>query len=283
MGFKQFLREEVTKGLDETYRAETWAQDKPGRAYYDVHISNIERHETAAATFRKWLGQGGLRILESGCGTGRWMAYFDQLGNTSFGVDDSWGPLAAAREHDPDMNLVRANALTTPFKNGSFDAAFSSYVAEHFEDGPETLFREIHRTLKPGGLFFVVVPFNNTFRRVLVNPALRVLYFIWRLRKKRLGFTEFRYAREEMDGFLTRAGFEILEVLPDDFIPPWSKGLFVDLCDVGCFFNYYPKPLFHFGRMGRLVAAAVRGLGVWHSCEGIFYIAAAGRSSAGEG
>src|SRR5215468_74077 len=229
MSFKQYLVAEVVKGLDETYSIEGWEKDHPGRAYYDLHISTIEKHERAAATFREYLGTGGRRILESGCGTGRWMAYFEKLGNRAFGLDDSWGPLRVARAHDPDMNLVRANALQAPFRTDSFDAAFSSYVAEHFEEGPEPLFREIHRMLKPNGLFLVVVPFNNTFRRLVVNPSLRMFYALWRLRGKELGFTEFRYTREEMDGFLRRSNFVIERVVPDDYFLPWSKGLFVDL------------------------------------------------------
>ena len=67
-------------------------------------------------SFRRYLGEGGLKILESGCGTGRWMAYFEKLGNRAYGVDDSWGPLRLAREHDPDMRLVRSNALAHPVR-----------------------------------------------------------------------------------------------------------------------------------------------------------------------
>src|SRR5207253_11055488 len=186
MSFKQYLREEITKGLDETYTEEHWARDHPGKAYYDVHLSTIERHELATPICREFPGGGGLRVLKSGCGTGRWMAFFEKLGNRAFGVDDSRGPLAVAREHDPDMNLVRSDALRSPFRDDSFDAAFSSYVAEHFEEGPEVLFREIHRVLKPNGLFLVVVPFNNTFRRLVVNPSLRMFYALWRLRGKDL-------------------------------------------------------------------------------------------------
>src|SRR5439155_21987869 len=203
MSFKQYLREEITKGLDETYTEEHWARDHPGKAYYDVHLSTIERHEMATPIFREFLGGGGLRVLESGCGTGRWMAFFEKLGNTAFGIDDSAGPLRVAREHDPGMNLARANVLFSPFRANSFDAAFSSYVAEHFEEGPEVLFREIHRVLKPNGLFFVVVPFNNAFRRFVVNPTLRLFYALWKLRGKELGLTEFRYRKGEMGGFLT--------------------------------------------------------------------------------
>jgi SAM-dependent methyltransferase len=264
MSFKQYLKAEIAKGLDETYVLEEWAKDHPGRSYYDVHLSTIERHETATPIFRRHLGRGGLRILESGCGTGRWMAFFETLGNRAFGLDDSPGPLGVARTHDPDMPLV-------------FDAAFSSYVAEHFEEGPEALFREIHRVLKPGGLFFVVVPHDNTFRRSVVDPALRVLYAVWKLRRLGLGFTEFRYRKAEMDGFLARTNFEVLEVLPDDYRLPWSKGLFVDLCDVGSFFNYEPKPPYEFGPAGRFVARALQRFGLWHSSGGLFYVARAAK------
>jgi ubiquinone/menaquinone biosynthesis C-methylase UbiE len=275
MSFKQYLREEITRGLDETYREEHWAKDFPGKAYFDVHLSTIEEHERAAATFREYLGAGGMRILESGCGTGRWMAYFEKLNNRAVGVDDSWGPLRVAREHDPDMRLVRGNVLHKPFLKDSFDAVFSSYVAEHFPEGPEALFREIHRVLKPNGLFFVVVPFNNVFRRLVVNPTLRLFYALWRLQGRPLGFTEFRYSKAEMDGFLARSGFEVVRVLPDDYFLPWSKGLFVDLCDVGSFVRYEHKPPYEFGRFGTTVVRLIQSVGIWRSCEGIFYVARA--------
>jgi SAM-dependent methyltransferase len=276
MSFKQFLRAEVTAALDETYKVDaSWASEHPGRAYFDVHLSTIENHERATPTFREFVGQGGLRILESGCGSGRWMAFFEKLGNRAFGIDDSWGPLLLARGHDPDMNLIRSDALRSPFRDGTFDAVLSSYVAEHFPEGPEVLFREIHRVLKPGGLFFVVVPFDNTFRRFVVDPMLRALWALWRLRGKGLGFTEFRYTRAEMDGFLERTSFDVVSVRPDDFLDPWFKGLFCDLCDVGCFFGYEPKPPYQFGRFGTAVARFIQRFGIWHSCGGIFYVARA--------
>jgi SAM-dependent methyltransferase len=272
MSFKQYLRSEITAGLDETYTEEGWARETPGKAYYDVHLSTIERHETATPVFREFLGQGGKRILESGCGTGRWMAFWEKLGNRGYGVDDSMGPLRVAHEHDPNMLMARANALQTPYKDDTFDACFSSYVAEHFEQGPEELFREIHRVLKPNALFFVVVPYNNTFRRFVVNPTLRVFYGIWKLRRRGLGFTEFRYSKAEMDGFLRRSGFETIRVVPDDYFLPWSKGLFVDVCDAGSFVHYEHKPPYEFGPFGQRVVRAIQSVGLWHSCAGIFYV-----------
>ena len=276
MSFKQYLRDEVTKGLDETYKADAaWAKNHPGRGYYDVHLSTIEQHEMAAPLFRRYLAKGGLKILESGCGSGRWMAYFDKLGNQAYGVDDSWGPLLLAREHDPDMRLVRSNALVTPYADNTFDAALSAYVAEHFQEGPEVLFREIHRVLKPGGLLFVVVPYNNTFRRFFVNPLLMALWQIWKWRGKGLEFTEFRYIQPEMEGFLRRTDFDIVEVQPDDYFPPWEKGLFCDVCDIGCFFNYAHKPPFEFGPVGRAIAKVLRSVSPWFAAVGIFFVARA--------
>jgi ubiquinone/menaquinone biosynthesis C-methylase UbiE len=272
VSFKQYLIAEVIAGLDETYKVEDWEKEYPGKQYFDLHINTIEEHERATETFRKYLGGGGMKILESGCGSGRWMAYFEKLGNRSYGVDDSPGPLGTARAHDPTMNLTRADALATPLKSDSFDAAFSSYVAEHFEEGPEELFREIHRVLKPGGLFFVVVPYNNTLRRYLINPILMVFWKIWKIMGWGLGFTEFRYTREEMDGFLRRTNFETIEVLPDDYYPPWAKGLFCDVCDLGCFVGYEHKPPYEFGRVGRAINRLIRSFGIWQSCGGIFYV-----------
>lgn len=276
MSFKQYLRAEVVAGLDETYKVDAaWAKDHPGRAYFDVHLATIRDHEMATPLLARYLERRDLRILESGCGSGRWMAFLEALGNRVYGIDDSAAPLRLARAHDPAMKLVRADALTTPFADSSFDAALSSYVAEHFEDGPVALLREIHRVLKPHGLLFVVVPFNNRFRRYVVNPILMALWQVWKWRGKGLGFTEFRYTRAEMEGFLRRAAFAVVEVQPDDFRPPWQKGLFCDLCDIGCFFNYAPKPPYEFGPFGRTVATAIRAVGPWHAAGGIFLVARA--------
>ena len=73
-------------------------------------------------------------------------------------------------------------------------------------------------------------------------------------------------------GFLARTGFETIRVLPDDYFLPWSKGLFVDLCDVGSFVHFEHKPPYEFGKFGTSVVRAIQSVGIWHSCAGIFYV-----------
>ena len=73
MSFKQYLRQEITKGLDETYTEEHWAKSTPGKAYYEVHLSTIEGHEMATPVFREFLGRGGMRskVVAAEMATGR--------------------------------------------------------------------------------------------------------------------------------------------------------------------------------------------------------------------
>jgi SAM-dependent methyltransferase len=229
MPFKQYVRAEIAEHLDETYRFEHWAADLRGREYYDVHVSVIEEHETCVPTLRRVLGGRGLRILESGCGTGRWMAFFERLGHVPIGVDDSAGALGAARAYDGAIRLVRGDIVTSPFRSESFDAVFSSYVAEHFEDGPDDLLREIRRVLKPGGLLILIVPYDNLFRRLWTDRVLQAFYLLSRLRGRPLAFTEHRFSRAELTACVERSGFRIEHVEPDDFRPPWAKGLSLDL------------------------------------------------------
>jgi len=53
---------------------------------------------------------------------------------------------------------IVADASVLPFKDGSVDGLVNIAVLEHVKN-PETMVSEFHRVLKPGGKFFVFVPF----------------------------------------------------------------------------------------------------------------------------
>jgi SAM-dependent methyltransferase len=272
VSFKQYVRSEIAAGLDETYRFESWASGAPGDAYHAIHCAIIEAYETCVPTLRRVLAGGGKRILESGCGTGRWMAYFEQLGHQAYGVDDSAAPLQIAKRRRPQLRLVRGDAVDGPWRAQSFDVVFSAYVAEHFEDGPEPLFREIHRLLKPNGVLVVVVPYDSIFRRLITHRVLELFYLLARLRGQPLAFTEFRYSRADMDGFLQRSGFHIEHVEPDDFRLPWGKGLSLDLGPLVRPRGAEPGS-WHLNWFGRVLARTLNSISPWLSCAGILYVA----------
>ena len=96
----------------------------------------------------------GLDVIDLGCGTGYWCAWFARLGASPVGLDLSEAQLETAaamqREHGIDFPLVHASAENAPFDDASFDLAFSEYGAAIWCD-PYVWIPEAHRLLRPGG------------------------------------------------------------------------------------------------------------------------------------
>jgi ubiquinone/menaquinone biosynthesis C-methylase UbiE len=96
----------------------------------------------------------GAKLLEVGCGTGVWTAFFTQLGFTVVAIDPSEGMLEVAKSKGiTGVTFLKGMAEDLPFSEGHFDAVAAITVLEFVEDLSQTL-EEIHRVLKPGGWFF---------------------------------------------------------------------------------------------------------------------------------
>jgi ubiquinone/menaquinone biosynthesis C-methylase UbiE len=57
---------------------------------------------------------------------------------------------------------VQADAARLPFRSAAFDCVIATAVLEHVPH-PQRVVREVHRVLRPGGLFYVEVPFLEGF------------------------------------------------------------------------------------------------------------------------
>lgn len=95
------------------------------------------------------------RILDAGCGSGRFMVELAQLGSVT-GVELSETSVALARERQLG-EVVAGSVLEMPFADDSFDLAVSLDVIEHLEDDLAAL-RELRRVVAPGGALLVTVP-----------------------------------------------------------------------------------------------------------------------------
>ncbi len=95
--------------------------------------------------------QPGERVLDAGCGTGRYFgALLDQRAEL-VGVDFSAGMLRVARRKHPRVALAQADLHRGwPFANGSFDTVICALVGEHL-GALDHVFAEMRRVLKPGG------------------------------------------------------------------------------------------------------------------------------------
>lgn len=98
---------------------------------------------------------GAERILEVGCGTGRWLADFQPITRQLYGLDFSAGMLAQACERDVDLHLVRGRGGQLSYPDGTFDLIYCVNAIHHF-DNQRQFVSEAHRLLRPGGALAVL-------------------------------------------------------------------------------------------------------------------------------
>jgi ubiquinone/menaquinone biosynthesis C-methylase UbiE len=95
----------------------------------------------------------GLRILDLGCGKGRFARVLEEMGASVVGMDLSSAMLSEAS----GLDRVRASARRLPFRNGSFDAVIAVEVLEHVEPrSRDAVYDETRRVLRPGGRLAIV-------------------------------------------------------------------------------------------------------------------------------
>jgi len=95
----------------------------------------------------------GRRVLDLGCGKGRFSRRLTEQGASVIGLDVSRAMLGEAQ----GVNRVRGSARRLPFATASFDGVLAVEVFEHL--APESLeiaCGEVRRVLRPGGTFVIV-------------------------------------------------------------------------------------------------------------------------------
>lgn len=132
------------------------------REYTDAEANRVWRAEEitwgmfgVAESDVEILGDvAGLDIVDLGCGTGYFSAWFARRGARPVGVDVTPAQLETARrlqaETGIEFPLVEANAEDVPLPDASFDLAFSEYGASIWCD-PYLWIPEAWRLLRPGG------------------------------------------------------------------------------------------------------------------------------------
>jgi len=122
-------------------------------------------------------------VLDAGCGSGRLLAVVRSHGGLAVGLDYTVAIDEAAKNLWPDKNvrLVQGDILKPPFKQDSFDFAFSNGVLHHTPDPPRA-FSCVASLVKPGGMVSVwVYPDEGILGKIPNRTAA-----IYRLLSKRI-------------------------------------------------------------------------------------------------
>ena len=143
------------------------------RAYYESFWEDAPADPEPWAWERRralLLGEArhGERVLDLGCGSGRFVAALRGAGADPVGVEIAEAALERARAVAPgaDLRLLEADG-SLPLEHGSVDLVWCSEVLEHVADGMGLL-HEVRRVLRPGGRLLVTVPFHGRVKAVAI-------------------------------------------------------------------------------------------------------------------
>ncbi|GAB3099948.1 class I SAM-dependent methyltransferase [Aestuariicella hydrocarbonica] len=144
--------------------------DKFAEEYSNIHNANIRLSGENSDFFSEYKIQDlaklidghdsrSLDILDFGCGVGKSIPYMHKYFPQSHltGLDVSQKSLNIARHHHaPIAEFQHFDGQQIPYPDASFDIIFTACVFHHIdEEEHESLFTEIYRCLKPGGMFVI--------------------------------------------------------------------------------------------------------------------------------
>jgi SAM-dependent methyltransferase len=117
----------------------------------------------------------GRLVLDAGVGAGRYAEVMARWGGEVVGVDLTRAVDAAAENLRawPGVHLVQADIFALPFRDETFDIAYSIGVLHHTPD-TATAFRRVAAAVKKGGQFGIYVYLAGGLARY-VSDALRVI------------------------------------------------------------------------------------------------------------
>lgn len=125
----------------------------------------------------------GKRVLEIGLGSGFTLHCIANVAKECFGLDISGETIrlnqARNTHFDLRIKLIQASATAIPFADNTFDVVVSIGCLHHIPDIQQAV-AEIHRVLKPGGVFKGMVYNRNSWRFRVYIPIVRRFGRRWR-------------------------------------------------------------------------------------------------------
>jgi ubiquinone/menaquinone biosynthesis C-methylase UbiE len=202
--------------MNENYAKKIMDENRKGYDLIADHFSQTRTKiwEEIESFLRKNISKED-KVLDIGCGDGRFCKTFENY----TGVDFSKELVDKAKKKYPGKNFLKADALSLPFSNGSFDKVFSIAVFHHI---PSRNFRirflkEAKRVLKKEGRLILTVwkpkgkKYFFYFLKNLFKFGFRDVIVPWKDPSGEVKFNRYYhfFSKKELNKVINRAGFKI--------------------------------------------------------------------------
>ena len=94
-------------------------------------------------------------ILDAGCGLGRIVKHYDNIGYNIFGCELSESAIKKLKKNEKELKIKQGSITKLPYKNEEFDLIVAFGVIHSIEliNEIHKAFQECHRCLQPDGIF----------------------------------------------------------------------------------------------------------------------------------
>ncbi|MBW2524519.1 MAG: class I SAM-dependent methyltransferase [Deltaproteobacteria bacterium] len=130
-----------------------------GLSTTDLALRTAQQRAFVTLLAPVWSNLGGKRVLDVGCGAGRWLRWYLELGASAddlVGVDVSDCRFADARRLNPTITYQQIDGENLPFEDGRFDLVtqWVCFMCIPTDAWRHRMAAEIRRVLRPGGYLF---------------------------------------------------------------------------------------------------------------------------------
>lgn len=170
----------------------------------------LSRWNTALRRAQAEVGSRGGRVLEVGCGAGRFMRALkgDNPKAAFFGCDLDIRALAVGRSQGDGVRYVGGDLHALPYQDGQFGTVLLFDVLEHLQK-PRRALGEVHRVLEAGGLLHALVPCEG--QPGSLHWLLGILRLGGDLKERHSGHVQ-RFTRRGLLRLLRESGFRVERV-----------------------------------------------------------------------
>ena len=206
---------------------ERW--DNP--TYTDKFLHFTQKWNEDADKWIEWLQVDSTStVVDLGCGEAKVLGALAPSIRQGIGIEVSMHMLAAARKHLSNLDIKNVELIHSDFREFDVgievaDAVMSRAAIHHVPDGDKReVFRRIHATLRPGGIFglqddsfnFPQEEFEDRVPQIITDWEKHFGPEGWKFMKEKLAGDDFEHTPflEDLKQMIKRSGLELIRVVP---------------------------------------------------------------------